>query len=146
MIRMAEQKLAVILLRGTIGASTQQSRTLTQLRLFRKNHCIIVPGSPSFVGMLKVVKDYVTWGEISEELLHELMVRRSEPWLGKEQDDKIDRRNRFMMLDKKRIKPVFRLSPPRGGFERRGIRRSVAQGGALGYRGHDMDKLVRRMM
>ena len=40
----------------------------------------------------------------------------------------------------------FRLNSPRGGFERAGIKRSFAVGGALGYRGSGINDLIRRMI
>ena len=42
------------------------------------------------------------------------------------------------------IKPLFRLNPPKGGYE--GIKRSFTNGGALGYRGKDINKLIGRMI
>ena len=48
--------------------------------------------------------------------------------------------------DKKgRIKP-FRLNPPRGGFERKGIKVSFNSGGALGYRGEKINSLIKKML
>jgi len=38
-----------------------------------------------------------------------------------------------------------RLHPPRGGFERKGIKKSFSVGGALGYRGEKMNDLLRKM-
>lgn len=38
------------------------------------------------------------------------------------------------------------LNPPRGGWERKGIKKSFTEGGALGYRGAKMDDLLKRMM
>jgi large subunit ribosomal protein L30 len=42
------------------------------------------------------------------------------------------------------FKPIFRLSPPRKGFE--GNKRSYQNGGALGYRGKDINELIERML
>ena len=41
------------------------------------------------------------------------------------------------------MKPVFRLHPPRKGYE--GIRHSVNEGGSLGYRGEAINDLAKRM-
>ncbi len=46
--------------------------------------------------------------------------------------------------DLKNIKPVIRLHPPRKGYE--GLKRSYSEGGALGYRGRDIDALIDRML
>lgn len=42
------------------------------------------------------------------------------------------------------IKPVFRLHPPRKGYE--DIRLSVKEGGSLGYRGEEIKDLGKRML
>ena len=46
--------------------------------------------------------------------------------------------------DVKGLKPLFRLPPPRKGYE--GIKRAWNDGGALGYRGADIEKLIDRML
>ena len=42
------------------------------------------------------------------------------------------------------IKPVFRLHPPRKGYE--DIRLSFNEGGSLGYRGEEIKDLAKRML
>jgi large subunit ribosomal protein L30 len=42
------------------------------------------------------------------------------------------------------VKPIFRLSPPRKGYE--GNKKSYQNGGALGYRGKDINDLIQRML
>jgi large subunit ribosomal protein L30 len=37
------------------------------LRLNRVNHCVMVPEDATHLGMLRQVKDYVTWGEADAE-------------------------------------------------------------------------------
>ena len=41
---------------------------------------------------------------------------------------------------------VFALSPPRGGFERKGIKASFSDKGALGYRADKINDLLKKMM
>jgi large subunit ribosomal protein L30 len=41
---------------------------------------------------------------------------------------------------------VCRLHPPRGGYERKGIKISFNLGGALGYRGDKINKLISKML
>ena len=48
------------------------------------------------------------------------------------------------LSDLKGAKPVIRLHPPIGGYE--GIKRSYVNGGALGYRGKDINRLLLRMI
>ena len=56
---------AIVRVRGTVNVKSKISKTLKFLRLHRPNHCIIVPENDSYKGMLNIVKDYVTWGEIT---------------------------------------------------------------------------------
>ncbi|HPP45642.1 MAG TPA: 50S ribosomal protein L30, partial [Methanomassiliicoccaceae archaeon] len=46
--------------------------------------------------------------------------------------------------DLKDVKPVFRLHPPRQGYE--GVKRTFTTGGALGYRGEKINALIERML
>jgi len=43
------------------------------------------------------------------------------------------------------LKPYFRLTPPKGGFKRT-TKRAWTDGGELGYRGDEINKLLRRMI
>ena len=43
------------------------------------------------------------------------------------------------------VKPRFRLHPPKGGFKR-STRRAFRDGGETGYRGTEINSLVRRMI
>ena len=47
---------------------------------------------------------------------------------------------------KKVMKKFFRLNSPKKGFGRRGIKRAYNKSGALGYRGTDINELVKRMV
>ncbi len=122
--------LAVVRIRGGVGADRRIKSTLTMLCLYRKNYCCMYPNNPSFQGMITKVKDYVTWGEIDEGTQKLLIEKRAE------KDPK----------DPKKIKKFFRLSPPRGGFERKGIKTPFQNGGALGYRGKKVNDLIKRMI
>ena len=52
--------------------------------------------------------------------------------------------NKFKYKDIPNVKPIFRLNPPKKGYE--GIKRSYINKGALGYRGKDINKLINRMI
>lgn len=120
---MSEKKLAVIRIRGLVNIKRTVEDTLEILRLYRKNYCVILENRPEIVGMLKKAKDYITWGEIDEEILKLLIDKRGEK-------------------DKK----FFRLHPPRKGFERKGTKKTFSVGGALGYRGNKINDLIKRMI
>ncbi|KAA0008333.1 MAG: 50S ribosomal protein L30 [Thermoplasmata archaeon] len=151
---------AVIRVRGTVNVRHDIKKTLQMLRLHRVNHCVIVEENETFKGMLQKVKDYITWGELDKDTLVELIKKRGRLIGDKPVDDEyiknstpyksveefaeaiLDGKIRYRDLPD--IKPVFRLSPPRKGYE--GIKRAYSVGGALGYRGKDINDLIKRMM
>jgi len=142
-----EQQLAAIRVRGLTGIRTGTEDTLRMLRLYKNNYCCILPNKPTCVGMLKKAKDYITWGEIDEETFKMLVEKRGEEYKGKEFDKKKKiKYDDFFVFSDKKIKKYFRLNPPRKGFERKGIKHSYQQGGALGYRGENINDLIRRMV
>ena len=144
---MTEHKLAAIRIRGLIGIRVKVEDTLKMLRLYKKNYCCVVPNTPIYLGMLKKAKDYITWGEIDEETFNMLIQKRGEEFKGREFDSKKKIvYNDFFLVNNKKIKKYFRLNPPRKGFERKGIKHSFKQGGALGYRGNVINDLIKRMV
>ncbi|MEM1657672.1 MAG: 50S ribosomal protein L30 [Candidatus Jordarchaeales archaeon] len=153
--------LVVIRIRGDVGVRKEIRDTLKMLRLHKVNHAIIVPKTPSFQGMLQKVKDYVTWGEISKETLALLLRKRgrlegdnplTDEFLAKNLGiNSIDElagkiyNGEIKLSDVPKLKPVFRLHPPKGGFKRK-KKRPFADGGELGYRGENINKLIERMV
>lgn len=113
-------KIAIIRIRGAIKASGEVVSTLDMLRMYRKNYCVVIEDTPSNKGMLNKVKDYVTWGTISEEILKELKEKYKE-------------------------KKFFNLNPPIGGYARGGIKKAFPKGG-LGNRGEKINLLLKRMI
>ena len=126
--RAGSAKLAVIRIRNIVGATGAVRDTLKMLRLYNKNSCTILDNNKINLGMLGKIKDYVTYGEIDAETESLLQQKRGK----KDKEGK--------------MKKHFHLHPPRGGFERKGIKHSYAQGGALGYRGSKMNQLVKKMV
>ena len=112
-----KSKIGVIMIRSEVSFSQQIKDTLKMLGLKKKNACVILDNTPSNLGMVKKAKDLVTWGELNEEVLG-------------------------LLKDKK----VINLHPPRGGFERKGIKIPFKVGGALGYRGEKINDLIKRML
>jgi len=121
-------KFAVILIRGLVGSRKPIRDTLAMLRLKKKHACVVVENTPSYNGMLVKVKDYVTYGEISDETYKELVSKRGK----KDKEGK--------------LKPFFELAPPKGGFEKNGIKKSFQQGGVLGYRKEKINDLIKKML
>lgn len=150
---------AVIRIRGIIGVRKDIQETLRHLRLVRKFHCVLVPNDETHVGMLKKAKDYITWGEIDLDTLEELLRKRGRLIGDKPITDEYAQKIGYKdvrdlakaILDGKikykelpDIKPVFRLTPPRGGFK--STKHPFKVGGDLGYRGTAINDLLRRMM
>ena len=67
---------AVVQVRGVVNTRKEIKDTLKMLRLHHINHCVIAPDTPQMVGMIRKVKDFVAWGEITPETLETLMRTR----------------------------------------------------------------------
>jgi large subunit ribosomal protein L30 len=145
--KMTQTKLAVVRVRGLVGLGYAMNKTFDMLNLSNKNWCVLVDDTPSMKGMLFKVKDYVTWGEVSEELISDLITKRAEPYVGRLEDSnsKLEYTHYFVH-DGKKYKRSIRLAPPRKGYGRRGIKHSFVNGGSLGYRGDKINDLLKRMM
>ena len=143
----APQKIAVILVRGLINVKTPIKDTLKMIRLTRKNHCVVLNNNPINLGMIKKVKDYVTWGEIPEETFKELVEKRGQLYDGPEtcSRGKI-KYKKFFTYNNKKYKKYFRLNSPRKGLGRKGIKIPFKVGGGLGYRGEKINDLIKRML
>jgi len=151
---------AVVRIRGTVNVRGTISDTLKFMRLNRVNHCVLLHDSPQVRGMLQKAKDYITWGEIEEKTLSELLKKRGRLMGDKALNDAHIKKNsdwssvkdfsKAIMTGKtsygelKEVKPILRLSPPKKGHG--GIKRAYNVGGALGYRGEDINELLMRMM
>ncbi len=141
-----EKKLAIVLVRGTVKTTRQIIDTLLMLRLYRKNHVVVVPNTPAYQGMIDTVKDYVTWGEIDEPTYKGLISKRGEEYLGRLNDAKNKYTYKTLEVGSKKYKPYFRLNPPRKGFGRKGVKVGFNAKGALGYRGEKINDLIQRML
>ena len=148
----------VIRVRGTTGVNRDIADTLKMLRLHRINHAVLVEDNPSYKGMLQKAKDYITWGEVDNETLTEIISKRGEIVGGEKiTDEYINDNTDYSSIgdlaealinskvkaDDIDMKPVFRLHPPRKGYE--GIRLSINEGGSLGYRGELIKDLATKM-
>ena len=138
------KKLAIVRVRGVTGLRHGIELTLKNLRLYRKNFCVVVPGTKGYIGMINKIKDYATWGEIDDETYNMLIEKRKEEYKGEEDGEKDG--NKFIIVDGVKIKKVFRLNSPRKGYGRKGVKTSCKDGGALGYRGDKINDLIKRMI
>lgn len=140
------KKIAVVLIRGTVRSPHFVRITLEKLNLHRVNHAVIVSGTPAIMGMVVKVKDYVTWGEITEETFAELLSKRGELYQGRLQDSKKKYHYRVLKVNGKSYKPCFRLNPPQKGFGRKGTKVAYSVRGGLGYRADAINDLIKRML
>ncbi len=157
----AKARIAIIRVRGAVGLNPNIKRALKYLRLYRKNYCAIVSNTPDFLGMIRTVKDFTTFGELSKEAFIKLLQKRgklagdkpvTEEYLKSKMKEGFTEFADSFFDFKKELKDVpgmktfFRLHPPIKGFERAGIKKAYAEGGPLGYRGKDINELIERMI
>lgn len=138
--------IAIVRVRGVAGIKPDIRKTMELLRLNKKHHCVLYPKmTKQLEGMLNVAKDYITWGEISDDVLKELIAKRGRLPGDKRVDQKdVDSIAKSIMNGEEvKIKPVFRLHSPRKGW---GDIKLRYPDGALGPRGKEMDALIKRMI
>jgi len=151
---------AVIRVRGQPDVNRDIEYTMGLLNMTRVNHLVVVPEDDVTKGMLQVCKDYVTWGEINEATLADVIrvrgrlsgdreitddyLKENTGFSSVEELAKAMTENEHRMKDIEGAKPVFRMHPPVKGYE--GNKRSYRNGGALGYRGEAINDLIARML
>lgn len=140
------KNIAVVLIRGSIDMTQQLKDALRVLGLHRKNHCVVVNDNPVTQGMILKVKDYITWGEITEQTFKEMVEKRGKEFKARQTDSKKKYSYRVLQYNSKKYKPYFALNPPRKGFGRKGIKVAFRAGGALGNRGEKINDLLQRMI
>lgn len=111
-----EEYIAIVRVRGEINIRPEIKDTMRMLRIPNKHNMAIYPKTPSIIGMIKKVKDYATFGEVSKDIAEKFGTSRT-----------------------------IKMHPPRGGFERKGIKVPYNAGGAIGNRGENIKDLIERM-
>jgi large subunit ribosomal protein L30 len=150
--------LAIVRIRGYAGAPWYVNDTLKMLRLSRKFNSMVYPMTDSIVGMLRKAEPYITWGELDLDgalaLVSRLKTRRplAEIPAFKELGIKtpeelakaiVEEKVYLHELDNDVSLPI-RLHPPSGGFKGK-INRPYKMKGEFGYRGKEINELIRRM-
>jgi large subunit ribosomal protein L30 len=142
-------KIAIVRVRGIRNMVPKIKKTLQLLRLNKPNHCVLVEDTPQTKGMLNVVKDYATFGPVSEDTVFRLLFKRGTKGASLlrnlVKEDAIKKSAGEIYSGKKvadYADPVFRLPPPSKGYK--DIRRTYPQGD-LGKR-EELDTLLRRMI
>lgn len=151
---------AVVRVRGHSRINADIEETMELMNLNRPNHCVVLPENDTVQGMLYKTKDYLTWGEVEETTLAKMIKFRGRLEGGAPIDDEaVKSKSKYTSIialaraikkgevtyaSLDGVKPIFRLSPPRKGYE--GSKTSYQNGGALGYRGKDINALIERML
>ena len=119
-------QIAVIRIKGRVGLSKDINETLDRLRVRRKYTCVVLKGTKEEIGMIEKLRDFIAYGEIKEEVYKELVKQRGK----KGKDGK--------------LKPFFRLHPPRKGID---SKKHFGVGkGVLGNNGDKINDLILRML
>lgn len=154
-------KIAVILVRGVVNTNSQIKDTLRMLKLCKKNSCVVLEATSSVQGMIDFAKDFITWGEVDEQTVAELINRRgkivgskplTEVYLKEKTGLTLQSFVKEFYSGKRKLKdvpgmkPYFRLKPPTKGYERGGVKTPFSMGGALGYRKDNINDLIKRMI
>ena len=118
--------IAIIRIKGRVGLDKGINDTLDRLRLRKKYTCVVIKGTPEEIGMINKLRDFIAYGEIKDDVYKELVNKRGR----KGKDGK--------------LKPFFRLHPPRKGIE---SKKHFGVGkGVLGNNGEKINELVLRML
>jgi large subunit ribosomal protein L30 len=150
---------AVVQVRGVVNTRHEIKETLKMLRLHHINHCVLIPETPEYLGMIRKVKDFVAYGEIDAETLETILRTRGRLMGNKPLTDEYLKSassyasvselaealtdGSVKLKDIPELKPVLRMHPPRKGYKT--IKRTFNQGGALGYYGREINSLLYKM-
>jgi len=138
---------AIIRIRGNVSISPDTQKTFEMLNLRRVNNLSVWPESNHTLKMLKKVENYSTFGIIDENTFKKVVEKRGKI-LKKDVD--VKKASEEILKGKKfsevGIKNCFRLSPPKKGFERKGIKKPFSIGGALGNRKEKINELIEKML
>ena len=141
--------IAIIRVRGEVKTKGTVEDTMQMLNLKTVNNCVIVPENEKYLGMIRKIKDHVTYGKIDKETFKKMLLK----W-GRSGKKRLELKDADKIVDelfegKKKLRdfgvnPVFRLHPPKRGYE--GIKRQYKGDGTLGNRGEKINELLERMI
>ncbi|HJJ42593.1 MAG TPA: 50S ribosomal protein L30 [Methanocorpusculum sp.] len=150
---------AIVQVRGVVNTRRDIKETLKMLRLHHINHCVIVPETPEYLGMIRKVKDYIAFGEVDAKTLTTILTTRGRLTGDKPlTDEYVKSATKYENIeelasaiaagdlrikDVPELKPVLRMHPPRKGYKT--TKRTYVQGGALGYYGKEINDLLIKM-
>ena len=137
--------ICIIRIRGKVNVDKKVEETLSRLRLRRKFSCIVVNPNKEQMGMIRKMRNFVAFGEISKTTFEKLIEKRGQIIDKKKKidakkiADKIEKGTKYSDLN---LKPFFRLHPPRGGIKSK----THFPKGVLGNHGEKINKLIERML
>lgn len=150
---------AAVRLRGGVKTRQDIKDTLSMMRLDRINHCVILPDTPNYKGMIHKAKDYIAWGVVAPETLAQMLENRGKLEGGEDLTlDYLSKNTKFKSFDElakaicegkvsltdiPKLKPVFRMHPARKGLK--GTKRTFQEGGDLGFHGAQINALLNKM-
>jgi len=150
---------AIVQVRGVVNTRRDIKDTLRMLRLHHINHCVLVPDTPEYLGMIRKVKDFVAYGEVDASTIETILrtrgrvvgdhpltdeyVKANSIYGGIEEFSQALAAGEVRLADMPGLKPVLRMHPPRKGYKT--IKRTYPQGGALGYYGKEINALLYKM-
>ncbi len=151
--------LIAIRVRGHAQTRASVEQTLWELALSRKNHCVIVPATESYKGMLQQAKDFITFGDADEQTILKILetaplapggkkltgefLAKNTPYKSAQELAHALAEGKTTLSKVPKIKRVARLKPPKGGF---GTIKQAYPKGSLGKRGKEIGKLVESML
>ena len=150
---------AVVQVRGVVNTRRDIKETLKMLRLHHINHCVLVPETPEYLGMIRKAKDFIAFGEVDAATLATILTTRGRLTANKPLTEEYVKsatsygsieefaaalvNGEIRMKDVPELKPVLRMHPPRKGYKT--TKRTYNQGGALGYYGPAINDLLIKM-
>lgn len=153
-------KLAVVKVRSSVNVRRDVRETMQMLCLTRVNHCVVIDDTPTYRGMLQKAKDVLTWGEVEQKILEQLIRKRGRLAGDKRlTDELVKSQTSFQSLSEfasavyageaelralPGLKKVFRLHPPQKGYK--ATKRPFKDFGDLGYRGERINELILKMI
>lgn len=163
----------VVRMKGTVNVPQWANLTLENLHLNKKFRATIIPENEQTLGMLRKIKELVSWTSIDDAFIKEFVEKKgrisasklvtaasaTDP-LDKKDNNNIENKvsqntdlskvvstisqNQTYLSKISGIKPWFALNPPKGGFRKKS-KRSYSQNGILGEN-KELISLVKRMM
>lgn len=148
--------IAAVRVRGTPDVRRPVKEELGNLGLDSVNSSVILPESEGTSGRLERVGEFVTWGELSEEGAEALVGRAKVSNRKSLTEDRVEEITGYPSredlaealasgdtdLQEAGLRKSVGLHPPRKGYKN--TRRRYPEG-SLGYRGDEINDLLRRM-